>query len=282
MIFHTKKSLIIRKIIIHCSQKIAILMFLLLFLQCGLFMGSEASAQSAFGQQENTASENAERKSDFLLGEPKGFFGLHTGMFFPRADSDLFDMITSELTLEKNDFRAWDFGLDFGFDLHEKIDLVVHYDYSKASSDSEFRDFVDEQGLPITQTTSLSQSSITVGVKYLLKAPGRRLGEYAWLPSRFVPFVEGGLGASHYSFGQKGDFVDSETLEIFRASLESSDWTEVIYLGGGTDIYLLKNIYLTLDLRYSLASAELNEDFLGFDDIDLDGFRVTAGIYWHF
>ena len=135
-------------------------------------MGSEASAQSAFGQQENTASENAERKSDFLLGEPKGFFGLHTGMFFPRADSDLFDMITRELTLEKNDFQAWDFGLDFGFHLHKKIDLVFQYDYSKETADSEFRDYVDEQSLPITQTTSLSQSSITVGVKYLLKEPG--------------------------------------------------------------------------------------------------------------
>jgi hypothetical protein len=245
-------------------------------------MGSEASAQSAFGQQENTDSENDERKSDFLLGKPKGFFGLHTGMFFPRADSDLFDMITSELTLEKNDFRAWDLGFDFGFHLYEKIDLVFHYDHAKETADSEFRDYIDDQGLPITQTTSLSQSSITVGVKYLLKAPGRRLGEYAWLPSRFVPFVEGGVGALDYSFEQKGDFVDSETLEIFRASLESSDWTEVIYLGGGTDIYLLKNIYLTLDLRYSLASGKLGVDFSGFNDIDLDGLRITGGIYWHF
>jgi hypothetical protein len=97
-----------------------------------------------------------------------------------------------------------------------------------------------------------------------------------------VPFVEGGLGISYYTFEQKGYFVDSETLEIFYAFLKSSGRTEIGYLGGGTDIYLLKNMYLTLDLRYSLASAELNEDFVGFDDIDLGGFRIAAGVYWHF
>ncbi|MBN1832439.1 MAG: hypothetical protein JW896_10035 [Deltaproteobacteria bacterium] len=223
-----------------------------------------------------------EKKADFLLGKPKRFFGLHTGIFFPQADSDIFDMVTGELTLEKSDFRAWDFGLDLGFDLHEKVDLVFHYDYSEQSKDSEFRDFVDEQDLPITQNTSLSLKSITAGIKYSLKPPGRQLGEYAWLPSRIVPFVEGGVGFLYNSFKQSGDFVDSETLEIFRAYLKSSGWTETLYLGGGTDIYLLKNMYLTLDLRYSWASDGLDEDFLGFDDIDLDGLRVTAGICWHF
>lgn len=282
MISHGKKTISVRNIIAHCSHKMTVLVFLLMFVQSGLFFGSEASAQSAFGQQPNTNSENGERKADFLLGKPKGFFGLHTGIFSPQADSDVFDMIMTELTLEKSDFRAWDFGLDFGFDLHEKVDLIFHFDYSKESSDSEFREYVDEQGLPIMQNTSLVESSITAGIKYLLKPPGRRLGEYAWLPSRIVPFVEGGVGALNYSFEQKGDFVDSETFEIFYASLKSSGWTETIYLGCGTDIYLLKNIYLTLDLRYSWASHGLDGDFLGFDDIDLGGLRATAGIYWHF
>jgi hypothetical protein len=282
MIFHEKEFLSTRKIIIHCSQKIAVLVFLLLFLQSGLIMGSEASAESAFGQSANTDNDPGEKKADFLMGKPKGFFGLHMGIFFPQADSEVFDMITSELTLEKSDFRALDFGLDAGFDLYEKVDLVFHFDNSKRSKDSEFRDFVDEQGLPITQNTSLSQSSITAGIKYLLKPPGRQVGKYAWLPSRIVPFIEGGGGLLDYTFEQNGDFVDSTTLEIFPAYMKSSGWTLTGYLGGGADIYLLKNIFLTLDLRYSFASDDLDQDFVGFDDIDLGGLRITAGIYWHF
>lgn len=282
MIFHAKRSMNVRKISLRCSRTITALLFLALFLQPGFLIRSEAAAESAFGSIQQADSGAAEKKSDFLLGKPKGFFGLHAGLFFPRADSDLFDMITRELTLEKSDFRAWDFGLDFGFHLYDRIGLVFHCDYSKESAGSEFRDYVDEQGLPITQSTSLSQTSITAGIKYSLKQRGRQLSEYAWLPSRIVPFIECGAGALQYDFKQRGDFVDSTTLEIFPASLKSSGWTEVGYLGGGADIYLLGKTYLTLDLRYSWASHELDRDFTGFDDIDLSGLRVTAGVYWHF
>ena len=272
MTSHAKRSPSIRKV--------SILMVGLLFLLSGVIMGKEAAAAS--GPAEHSDSMVSEKKADFLLGKPKWFLGLHTGLFFPKADSDLFDMVTSELTLEKSDFRAWDFGFDFGFHLHDRIGLVFRCDYFDRSARSEFRDYVDEQGLPITQKTSFSQTSITAGVKYSLTRRGRRLSEFAWLPSRIVPFVECGIGTVHYSFEQSGDFVDSATLEIFPATLKSSDWTEVGYLGGGTDIYLLRNIYLALDLRYSWASQGLGKDFTGFDDIDLSGLRVTAGINWHF
>ena len=257
-------------------------MFLLLFLQSGLVIGNDATAESTSALMRNTESADTEKKEDFLLGQPKEFLGLHTGMFFPQADSGVFDMITSELTLEKSDFRAWDFGADLGYNLHEKVDLVFHFDTSKSSADSEFKDFVDQQGLPITQKTSFLETSFTAGIKYSLRSPGRRLGEYAWLPTRVVPFIEAGAGFLYYHFNQKGNFVDNATSEIFYAILKSSDWTEVVYLGGGTDIYLKWRTYLTLDLRYSWASVGLDKDFIGFDDINLSGLRVIVGIQWCF
>ena len=76
--------------------------------------------------------------------------------------------------------------------------------------------------------------------------------------------------------------MDNATLEIFYAILKSSGWTEVVYLGGGADIYLKRRTYLTLDLRYSWASDALSEDFIGFDDINLSGLRLIAGIRWCF
>jgi hypothetical protein len=278
----TKKPLSIRMIIFDCYKKTAIFIFLLLFLQSGLFIGNIAAAESAPVLMAHTDNEPPEKKVDFLLGQPKGFFELHIGMFAPQADSDVFDMITSKLTLDKSDFRTWDYGFDFGFALYKKMDLVFHFDYSESSQNSEFRDFVDQEGLPIIQKTNLLQSSITAGLKYSLRSQGRRLGEYAWLPTRIVPFVEGGIGALYYSFNQKGDFVDYATSDIFSAALKSSNWTEVIYLGSGTDIYLLRNIFLTIGLRYSWASDGLGDDFIGFDDIDLSGLRLTAGIHWCF
>ena len=49
---------------------------------------------------------SASSPSGFALGRPRVFLGGHLGLFAPRADSDLYDMITRELTLDKSDFRA--------------------------------------------------------------------------------------------------------------------------------------------------------------------------------
>jgi hypothetical protein len=76
--------------------------------------------------------------------------------------------------------------------------------------------------------------------------------------------------------------VDFATLDIFHATLESSDLALTGYISGGADIHLLRSAYLTIDLRYSWANERLDRDFVDFDPIDLSGLRLTAGIQWHF
>lgn len=272
----------VENVSIRFAQKVSIIVFLALYLLSGLLAGKEAVAQSNFGPQVVASNETNGAKKDFLFKQPKKYFGFRVGMFFPQADSDLFDMVTKELTLEKSDFRAWEIGIDAGFNLFERIDLVFRYDYSDRSKRSEFRNYVDEQGWPITQTTSFRESSLTAGIKYLFVPPGRAVGQLAWIPNRFVPFAEAGGGVLWYRFGQFGDFVDSETLEIFTATLRSSGSTFTGYLGTGMDIYLLSSTFLTLDLRYAWANHDLSGSFTGFDPIDLGGVRATAGINWHF
>ena len=97
-----------------------------------------------------------------------------------------------------------------------------------------------------------------------------------------MPFLNGGAGILWYRFNQHGYFVDSTTLEIFRADLESSGSTPVIYLGGGADIRIFRSVYMTLDLRYSWANDDLEGYFVGFEPMDLSGLRLTAGFHWHY
>lgn len=240
-----------------------------------LFAGNEMATDPVAGQDRSG-------NADFSFSAPKGFVGFHLGRLFPRADSDLFDMLTRELTLEKSDFRSWDIGFDGGVNLHERIDLVFSYDYARRTKSSESRDFVDENDLPITQTTRLQQSPLTGGVKLLLVPRGSSVGRYAWLPSAIVPYVGGGVGVSWYKLELEGDFVDESTLEIFHSSIRSSGWTPTFYAGGGTDIHAFKNAFVTIDLRYVWARPELDRNFTSVDTLDLSGFRVSGGLQFHF
>jgi hypothetical protein len=233
------------------------------------------------GVSEANAQNNDEKMADFLFQKPTKYFGIRVGIFSPKADSDLFSMITEELTLKKSDFRAWDLGADFGFSLSKRFDLVFSLDYSTKTKSSEFRDYV-ENGLPITQSTRFSQTPLTAGIKYLIIPRGREIGQYSWLPSRIVPYVSVGAGMLRYEFKQHGDFVDFSTLDIFSAALESSGSVPTEYLGCGTEVNIFKSTYLNLDFRYYWADDDLDSDFYGFEPIELGGYRITAGVQWHF
>jgi hypothetical protein len=258
-------------------------LILILFLTVpGSFAGNAASSAVPAAQSRNQTDRNGETEENFRFTPPSGFIGFRIGRFFPEANGELFDFITENLTLEKSDFRAWDLAVDGGFVANERVEVVFGFEYMKRTKNSEFRDWVDENDLPITQETYYSQLPLTGGVKILLMPRGRQVGRYAWLPSTFVPYVGVGAGVLRYRFGQSGDFVDFETLEIFYATLESTGWTATAYAGGGLDIRIAKNTYLTIDVRYSWAKPELDRDKFEFDPLNLAGVRTAAGLQWHF
>jgi hypothetical protein len=272
MTYQTKLSENKSHVLHHCIFRVSVFVFSFLFLYPLLPWAMEIKAQESPN----------EKKDDFLFQKPSKYLGFRIGAFSPDTDSGIFDMITEELTIEKGDFDTWDFGVDLGFNIHKRIDLVFSLDTSTQTKNSEFRDYVDDRDLPITQSTKFSQTPITAGIRYLLVPRGRQVGQYAWLPSRIVPYLSGGAGILKYKFEQAGDFVDYSTMEIFPAVLKSSGNVSTIYLGCGADYNIFKSLYLTLDFKYSWADDDLGQDFTGFDPIDLGGIRLTTGIQWHF
>jgi len=112
---------------------------------------------------------------------------------------------------------------------------------------------------------------------------GETAGSYAWIPTRFNPYVGGGIGVLHYSFSQSGRFVNSTSLIIFDATLKSDGFTNTEHIVGGIDINLSPRIFVNAEGRYSWASADLSQDdFPGFHPIDLAGVRLLGGIYFRF
>ncbi|MDR0310912.1 MAG: hypothetical protein LBJ21_04945, partial [Acidobacteriota bacterium] len=170
----------------------------------------------------------------------------------------------------------------FGFSVSSNFAIVAGFEYSRSETRSESRDYVEDNGDPIAQTTQFSQSPITGTLRFYPRKTGEFVGSYAWIPTRLNPYIGGGGGALHYNFSQSGRFVDKSTLNIFSMSLKSEGWTPTAHIAGGIDINLTTRIFVNGEVRYSWANADLSNSFTGFDPIDLSGVRILGGVYFRF
>ena len=99
----------------------------------------------------------AQPSPDFLFGSPKGMIGVRSGWVFASAKSDLFTFVQRHLTVDRKDFNAPAIGVDVEAAITPRLSAVVGFDFARTSKNSEYRDFVDNQRLPITQTTRLTR-----------------------------------------------------------------------------------------------------------------------------
>jgi hypothetical protein len=222
----------------------------------------------------------AQSGKGFLFGPPAGSFTLRGGYALANAGSAVFSDAISQLTIDKRDFSSLTWGGDISYTPTPRFDIVFDGEVSSTSHASEFRDFVDNNDRPIEQETKFRRVPLTLGVRYYLAERGRAVSQFAYIPSRYAPYVGVGAGAMYYRFKQAGDFVDFDTpnLEVFGATIEDSGWTPMAHGMAGVDYTLGPWLALVLEGRYQWAKAELDPDvFEGYDKIDLTGFTGTLG-----
>jgi hypothetical protein len=252
-----------------------------LVLTTALACATLAPAPAFAGQQRPAPAQEpqpAERRADFLFGRPHGSIGVRGSWLFARAGSDLFDFVTRELTIDRHDFDAPGFGLDVAISVAPRVDVIGTFELTQATASSEYRDFVDNNFLPITQTTTLRAMQLGASVRYALTPRGHDVSRFAWVPRRVVPYVGAGGGAIYHRFAQYGDFVDFVDLSVFTDSFRSTGWSPSAHAFGGVDVQLYRALYGSLEGRYQWATGTLGRDFIDFDPIDLAGFRVSGGI----
>jgi outer membrane protein W len=218
----------------------------------------------------------------FLFQRPTGSFSLHGGFAAPSARSDIFSFTTSQLTVNRGDFSAVDFGADLAFSVAPRFDLVLDLSYSGMSKGSEFRNYVDNNNQPIQQTTSFQRTPLTLSARYYLLPQGRQIGHFAWVPRRIVPYVGAGVGMMYYEFEQKGDFVDDSTLAVFNDTFHSGGWAPVAQGLAGIEWSLGPKWALTTEVHYLTGSAAMSSDFEGFHRIDLSGVTSSVGFFVRF
>jgi hypothetical protein len=212
----------------------------------------------------------------YLFGAPDARFSIHAGYSRAGAGSDLFDEVTSNLSLNKSDFSGPTIGGELAMTLSPRLDLALQVDYAGTSKGSEYRHF-DESGVPIRQTTTFRRVPVTANIRAYLVPRGREIGKLAWIPSSVVPWVGAGGGVMWYQFKQQGDFVDLSNLNIYSDNFDSNGWAPTLQGMGGVDVNLSTRLAFTADLRYNWARATLNQDFVGYNKIDLSGVSTALG-----
>ncbi|HEY7698765.1 MAG TPA: hypothetical protein VIE88_10140 [Vicinamibacteria bacterium] len=230
------------------------------------------------------AAPSQEPNADFLFGKPRGSLGARGGWMISTAtkDNEIYDFLTDQLTIDLGDFDAFVFGADGSFALASRVDLVAGFEISKASMSSEYRDFVDQNDLPIVQDTRLTIVPVTLSVKFYLTPRGREVSRYAYVPAKVRPYVGGGGGFVWYELEQVGDFVDFVDLSIFTSGFHSSGFGFATQAFGGVEVGLTPRWFLSVEGRYLWSDADLGDDFVSFEPIDLSGARIGAGIGFMF
>jgi len=218
----------------------------------------------------------------YLFHQPNVTIGIRGGYANATAGSDVFDDVTRQLTLNKSDFGSLTLGAEVAFRITSHLDFALDASYSRSNRKSEFRDFIDNNDQPIQQTTSFERAPFTANVKLHLSPTGRSIGRYAWIPSRFVPYVGGGIGVMRYRFKQEGDFVDFNTNAVFPSTLDTGedgvDWAFVEQAMAGVEYNFSPLLGVTLDARYLHGRGDLGTAFTGYDRIDLSGASASVGL----
>ena len=214
----------------------------------------------------------------FLFGSPAGSFSVRGGWAVARAGSDLFAFTTDRLTLNRRDFSSPSGDVDLAFNINAQTQIVTTASLAMTSKRSEFRHFIDNNNLPIEQTTNFARVPLTIGLRRYLTSTGRSIGKFAWIPSRFAPYIGAGGGVMYYRFRQSGDWVDFNTLDVFSDKYESDGWAGTANAETGIDYSLSARFALTGEARYVWAKAPLSQDFSGFQSLDLSGFSTSIGV----
>jgi hypothetical protein len=232
---------------------------------CALALVAPAAAQPLFAQD------------GFLFSRPSVQFTVRAGPVLHTARSDLFDFITSELTLERSDFRAPALAGEFAVAVHPRLDLSLGVGWSSTERSSESAHWYGTDDLPIVQQTTLRVTPVSLSARFYPWTRGTTVSNLAWLPVRTTPYVGAGADMTWYRFGMEGEFVH-EDLSITNQNYQSSGRATTLHARVGLDHWFSPRVGLNLEGRYTHGSASPTDDFRTYDSLDLGGVQAGIGL----
>ena len=238
----------------------------------------------------------------FLLIPGFAFSDLVTfkvGYFFPRANSDLWQLEFEQMTFEKSDFQNTVFCFTYEYFLSNQISLTVSLDGYNEKKAGSYVDYVADivgdqiyafdygQGSSISHVFTVGITPLHASVK--LTPLGRR--------ASIIPYLGGGVGVYIWTVRLQGDSIDfSDPQEFYDQDLGEvvigypvypadirveSKFTVGFHGFVGIMVPVANKISVEGEFKFNYASGNLDPHFQGFENFDLSGYQVTIGInYW--
>jgi opacity protein-like surface antigen len=199
-------------------------------------------------------------------------FRVWAGEFFPTAGGAFWNNNFNNFTGSKSDFQDVIGGGDFVFHFDRFNALMVSASFYSASSDEAYRGFLDQNNNFITHRTRLDISSGTVA--YALYPAGTH--------KPVIPYLGAGLGVYGWRLSEGGNFIDFSNNNTISPSFNrESGATLGYFFVAGLEVPVSRHVALLVDGRYTVAHANLNDQFAGFGRLDLSGGQVVGGVAFH-
>lgn len=221
-------------------------------------------------------------QEDYFLGNRHGLIQVLGGWSKPDTNSEIYAFSEDVLTLDPSDLDGPVFQVNFLYQVNDFFAVGGGFTHFRQTAFSEDRHYVYEDGSPIEQETGLESHFFGALLHLTPFKAGRRVGNKAWLPGTAVPYLVLGAGFKTWDFHQRGEFVDSETLEVFRDYFSDEGVAPALRLGGGLRLNISKHLDVDLSAMHDIAEDELSGDFSGFGDLDLAATHFMVGLLMRF
>lgn len=222
---------------------------------------------------------------------------------FKGGPDSLWRIEFDNMSFEKSDYAQGVLGFSYEYFLTREISLALSIDTYSRNKAGFYRDYIGfsfEEGdfafpadlytdpdFTISHIYNVSITPIQLSAKFT--PLGRRI--------RLIPYVGGGVGMFFWNVRLRGDFVDFADdsfvfddpdigeVQVYPVDIvdarEDNRITFGTHVFGGLMYPIGNRLTVNAEFRYNWATGVFKESFEGFEDFDLGGYVLTAGLnYW--
>jgi hypothetical protein len=214
-----------------------------------------------------------------------GGLDLRLGWYFPSANSNLFDDVSSLYTrgvsfaettppgVQDGDWDSFYGGIEYNHKVANNVEVGISVDGYNKTLDTSYREYVRQDDSPIQQTLRLS--IVPIGLSLRLVPTGRNV--------KVAPFAVVGIDAMIYKYEEFGDFIDffDPNREIIADSFISDGVGFGFHAGGGVRFAVSDDFSIVGEARYFWSKTQMNDDFSQ-NELDLGGLSATLGFHVRF